>query len=337
MKGSLLKSRVFSVLLVFVLLLSACSPASNVAPDSMPVESTSESFDSTSLLGQQAYNYLNEIATLGARIAGTDAEKKAADWLDTTLTEMGYEVLRTPFTYEDNGSKTSENIIVQKQGTDDTTVIIGAHYDSVDVGSGIDDNGSGVAVVLEAAKYFKDIQTPHTLKFVFFGAEEVDLLGSTYFAEAMTDEEVSQTALMINFDSIVAGDFAYVYGNANELGWLREFTLEKATSLGLELITQEGLNEDFPAGTTGDWSDHAPFKDRGISILYFESTNWLLGALDGYTQVEEALGENGEIWHTEFDTMLYLEETFPGRVKDKLTLFSTILRALLEDTLTATN
>ena len=52
---------------------------------------------------------------------------------------------------------------------------------------------------------------------------------------------------------------------AGEAGWVRDQALALAETLDLDIITQEGLNPSYPAGTiTGDWSDHAPFKNLGI-------------------------------------------------------------------------
>ncbi len=279
--------------------------------------------------GADAAIYLKELDQMGARVAGTASEVAAADYIENTLKEMGYEVTRVPFEYDDNGVKASENIIVEKKGTGEGTVIVGAHYDSVDSANGVDDNGSGVAVLLEAVKRISKAEPVQTIKFVFFGAEEVDLLGSAEFAGQMSAEDISDTILMINFDSLVAGDIPYVYGNADEKGIFREHTLELAKSDSLALFTQEGLNPEFERGITGPWSDHAPFEALGLPFIYFESTNWNYGEQDGYTQVEPKYGDSGEIWHTEYDTYAYIEKTFPGRIRQRLELFSTVVYKLL--------
>ncbi len=279
--------------------------------------------------GEAALSFLKVLDENGARPAGTDAEVAAANYIETSLKEMGYEVTRVSFDYDDNGPKKSENIIVEKLGTGKGTVIVGAHYDSMDSANGVDDNGSGVAVMLEAAKNIKMAKPVHTIKFVFFGAEEIDLLGSGDYASQMTTQEIEDTVLMINFDSLVAGDISYVYGNADEMGKFRDHTLELAKTENLALVTQEGLNPEYEKGVTGPWSDHAAFEALGLPFIYFESTNWNYGEQDGYTQVEPKYGDSGEIWHTEYDTYAYIEKTFPGRIKDRLTLFSTVLYKLL--------
>ncbi len=283
--------------------------------------------------GSLALSFLKEIDQLGPRTAGTELEKKAADFVADKLKGMGYEVKRTPFDYEDNGTKHSENVIAVKKGTGKGTIIVGAHYDSVDAAKGVDDNGSGIAVALEAAQSLQKTDTVHTLAFVFFGAEEVDLLGSAYYTEQMTPEQIADTVLMVNFDSLVAGDIAYVYGNPDEKGKFREHVLALATQEKINLITQQGLNPEFQKGTTGPWSDHAAFEALGIPFIYFESTNWNLGEMDGYTQVDLTLGEEGEVWHTQYDTYDYIDKTFPGRIAERLTVFAKVIKKILSEDL----
>jgi hypothetical protein len=148
----------------------------------------------------------------------------------------------------------------------------------------------------------------------------------------MTEEQIRNTVAMINLDSVTAGDFTYIYGDEGERGKIRDWALAFASAHGLVLQTQPGENPDFPAGTTGDWSDHAPFKQVGIPYTYLEATNWTLGEKDGYTQVSAEYGENGKIWHTQYDTLEYINATFPGRMQERLNLFVTLLEAILIET-----
>ncbi|MGJ5673586.1 MAG: M28 family peptidase [Nostochopsis sp.] len=75
------------------------------------------------------------------------------------------------------------NIFAERQGTDKTTgaILVGAHYDTVAVSPGADDNASGVAVVLEIARLLGSRPTPRTLELAFFDKEEAGLLGSQAF------------------------------------------------------------------------------------------------------------------------------------------------------------
>jgi hypothetical protein len=85
----------------------------------------------------------------------------------------------------------------------------------------------------------------------------------------------------------------------------------------------------YPAGTTGEFSDFAPFRSAGIPYTSFEATNWDLGAKDGYTQVSEEYGVNGEIWHTRYDNIRYIDKTFPGRCDSHLYTMVTVLKEIL--------
>lgn len=329
MKRSSIKNSILVLLLILMVAMWGCTAGGNdkAAPNNDQAANSPRT---------AAAEYLAEIADMGPRVAGTETETKAGDWIKTTLEDLGYTVTVEPFNFNEDGIKgSSRNIIAVKEGTSDQTVVVGAHYDSVDIGNGVDDNGSGVAVVLEAAKMMKDAETPQTIEFIFFGAEEVGLCGSEYHVSKMTLDDISNTVLMINYDSLVAGDNAYVYGNEDAKGKFRDRALEIAKEKKVKLSTQPGENEEYPAGTTGDWSDHAAFKNAGIPYMYFESTNWSLGDEDGYTQVDPSLGADGEIWHTEFDTMDYINENFPDRITDRLTTFTTVTETILSEDLSS--
>ena len=324
MNISVLKHSILPLLLVLLLATSGCALKDRFFGDS----ETKEAY------GELATAYLAELSEKGPRLAGTQGEADAANWIKDQLVESGYEVTRQEFLFK-SGEEIfeSENIIAEKAGESEQTILVGAHYDSVDAGGdGVDDNGSGVALALETAARLKDVETPQTIRFVFFGAEEFGSCGSNYYVSHADSSELSNLLLMINFDSIVAGDFAYVYGDAGANGKFRDRVLELADENDLTLRTQAGENPAYPAGTTCDFSDHGPFKNAGIPHVYFEATNWFLGEQDGYTQVNMNFGVNGEIWHTSYDTISYLNETFPGRIEAYLSLFSNLTDLfLLED------
>ncbi|MCP4197651.1 MAG: M20/M25/M40 family metallo-hydrolase [Proteobacteria bacterium] len=265
---------------------------------------------------------------IGPRIAGSPEEAEASQYIVSALESFGYLPEVQVFTDSPpgrSGEVTSSNVIAVNEGLSEEIVIIGAHYDSVEVGNGADDNASGVAVMLEAAKMLKDVDTPYTIYFVAFGAEEVGLIGSNYYVDQMTEEDKANAIAMVNLDSLIAGDNAYVYGDDAEGGEIRDWLISWAEKEDLPLQIQTGENPEYPAGTSGDWSDHVPFKQAGIPYVYFESTNWLIGEKDGYTQVDPKYGTEGQIWHTEYDYLEYIDATFPGRVDERLSLFASAL------------
>jgi Zn-dependent M28 family amino/carboxypeptidase len=86
----------------------------------------------------------------------------------------------------------SVNVIAETPGGDpNRTVVIGAHLDSVPAGPGINDNGSGSGAILEIAEvYAQQGRTPRNkLRFMWYGAEEIGLIGSTKYVESLTQEQ----------------------------------------------------------------------------------------------------------------------------------------------------
>jgi hypothetical protein len=111
----------------------------------------------------------------------------------------------------------SYNVIATINSTrkDAKSIIISAHMDSIN-GQGADDNASGVGVALELAKYYASIRNslPYNIKFIFYGAEELGLLGAqAYISEHA--KELSACALMFNIDE-VGGNQVYIEAGGSE-------------------------------------------------------------------------------------------------------------------------
>ncbi|MDH6198074.1 Zn-dependent M28 family amino/carboxypeptidase [Mycobacterium frederiksbergense] len=108
----------------------------------------------------------------------------------------------------------TRNIIAQtKTGSTSDVVMAGAHLDSVPEGPGINDNGSGVAAVLETALQLgSSPEVANAVRFGFWGAEEEGLRGSTNYVESLDLDELKDIALYLNFDMLGspnAGYFTY--------------------------------------------------------------------------------------------------------------------------------
>jgi len=264
---------------------------------------------------------------IGPRVAGTPAEASAREYIYKAFAGMGYAPVEQAFSFVDGAGTrlASANVIAVKAGASEKRVIVGGHYDSVSVGRGAGDNAAAIGALLATARRLKDTAIPYTVVFVAFGAEEVGIYGSAYYAAHMSPDELSSAIAMINLDTIIGGDRMYVYGGLSDTGWVRDQALSIADSLSIPLETSPGLNPQYPRGTTGPWSDHVSFEDRGIAIAYFETTNWEIGDLDGYDQTEAY----GPLWHTEKDRLAFLWLAFPGRVGTQLYGCMETLYALL--------
>lgn len=107
------------------------------------------------------------------------------------------------------------NVLAETRGGDaDKTVMLGAHLDSVQDGPGINDNGSGSAGLLEAADSLakSKAKVKHKVRFAFWGAEELGLVGSTDYVGRLTDAQKQQIKLYLNFDMIASPNYGlFVY------------------------------------------------------------------------------------------------------------------------------
>ncbi len=100
---------------------------------------------------------------------------KAADYIESVLSDYGYGVWRQTFSCY---GKRVSNLIAEKPGEEEKTVVIGAHYDTVPGTPGADDNASGVAGLLEMARLFRQSPTRKGFRFVAFVNEEPPCFGS---------------------------------------------------------------------------------------------------------------------------------------------------------------
>jgi Zn-dependent M28 family amino/carboxypeptidase len=159
-----------------------------------------------------------------------------------------------PFTYN---TSTYYNVVGLKPGTTNPTsyYIVGAHYDSVN-NPGADDDASGVAAVMEAARVLSPYQFAYSILFIAFDREEQGLIGSTAYANAHAADNILG---MVELDMIAynpAGnnhDKARIYGT--------EIPNPVMTGLATALTTYGGITYSFEGVL--DHSDHAPFKNTG--------------------------------------------------------------------------
>ncbi len=101
------------------------------------------------------------------------------------------------------GIATSYNVLAETPGGNPANVVMaGAHLDSVNAGPGIQDNGSGVAALLEVAVQMAKVKPRNKVRFAFWGAEESGLVGSTYYVNTLSPSELDTIALYLNFDMI---------------------------------------------------------------------------------------------------------------------------------------
>ncbi len=107
--------------------------------------------------------------------------------------------------------RTSYNVIAQtKTGRKNNVVMAGSHLDSVTAGPGINDNGSGSAGLLETAiQLGGSPRVNNAVRFAWWSAEELGLIGSEKYVQGLTFEQQLDIALYLNFDMIASPNAAY--------------------------------------------------------------------------------------------------------------------------------
>ena len=157
----------------------------------------------------------------------------------------------------------SRNVIADKRAAADTdrTVIVGAHYDTVPNSEGASDNGSGISTVLTIAKHISDRSYPFNVRIILFGAEEIGLFGSRHYVDNMSPGEIDNTIAMLNFDAFGSGTRLGISGD----GELVNPAIQIGDNLGVTLSHEGEM--------TGWVSDHAPFGNVGIPVLWMVSND----------------------------------------------------------------
>jgi Zn-dependent M28 family amino/carboxypeptidase len=193
----------------------------------------------------------------------------------------------------DNTEQETANVIADLPGgSGGGVVLLGAHLDSVAAGPGINDNGSGVAALLETAVQARRLGVrPETgIRFGFWSAEELGLHGSRAYAESLDDPD--EIAAVLNLDMVGSPNFArLVYEGDGEIeSSFRDWF--DARGLAVDEVALEGR------------SDHAPFAALGIP-----TGGLFTGADEPKTAEAERLfgGEGGEphdaCYHQACDTL----------------------------------
>ncbi|MFQ5903767.1 MAG: M28 family peptidase [Candidatus Binatia bacterium] len=211
------------------------------------------------------------------------------NYIEKEFKSYGLSVESDTFTY---WGRSYRNII-GRSGPDRNAplIILGAHLDSVEGSPGADDNASGVAVLLEAARILSGLRLQSQVLFCAFNLEEQNMVGSTYFAKKLKAAAVKVSAMisleMVGFtDSRPGGqkypvglrwfypdrgDFIGIVGNWRSNLLMRKFSslMRRVPGLPVETLTVLGNGFLLPQVRL---SDHSPFWDLGYPALLVTDT-----------------------------------------------------------------
>ena len=108
------------------------------------------------------------------------------------------------------GIATTSNVLAETPwGDPNNVVMVGAHLDSVNAGPGIQDNGTGSAAVLEVAEHIAKSNGEYKVRFALWGAEESNLVGSTFYVNNLSQAEKDRIQLYLNFDMIGSPNYVF--------------------------------------------------------------------------------------------------------------------------------
>ncbi len=162
----------------------------------------------------------------------------------------------------------SFNVIGELAGKNASNVVMaGAHLDSVPAGPGINDNGSGSAALLEVAQQMAKSKPQNTVRFAWWGAEELGLIGSTEWVGQRSQAELDEIALYLNFDMIGSPNYYFGVYDANESSFEAPVTVPTG-STDIEQTFEEFytlLGEPYDDSAFSGRSDYAAFIDAGIA------------------------------------------------------------------------
>lgn len=160
---------------------------------------------------------------------------------------------------------TSQNVVIHLSGTDlaEEIVYASAHHDTQAGSPGADDNGSGVAGVIELARLLAARPRRRTVRLISFGAEEQLSVGSAAYVRAHRDEVARRGRCMYNLDS---------YGS--HLGWLQLY-------LNAHPDFESSLRPFFQAvdvryqtvTSVVPYADHFPFIAAGLPGVFHYRVN----------------------------------------------------------------
>ena len=209
--------------------------------------------------------YVQKIQDFGPHPTGSQACEAVGEYLYDTLNSFQISVHYEPWTYKLHSGKNIVGSIPGKDSGD--IVVVTAHYDSVAVSPGADDDGSGVAAVLATADIMSHYSFNSTVRFVLFSGEEQGLLGSHEYVENAYENGENIIA-DLNLDGIgyalTTDDGSKIKHFANnQSSWMVDISNSIASQyhdkIGLQVI---GL----PHVT---FSDHQSFVEYDYDASYF--------------------------------------------------------------------
>lgn len=236
-------------------------------------------------------DHLRAVARPRDILGNPDSLQAVETYIIHSLESYGYTVHRHPFEVE---GKIFHNLSAGcPLGAPRPKLIVGAHFDAVGGSPGADDNASGIAGLLEAARLLACDPCCEALSFIAFNAEEYGMLGSKALVAAFRQEKIP-VAGMISLEMIGysdtrpgsqdipavlkpfypnTGDFLALVGakGCRKILKCAETSYKLVKGLKVETLSLPGKGHLLPAVRL---SDHSPFWDAGFPALLVTDTSF---------------------------------------------------------------
>ncbi|WP_104043874.1 M20/M25/M40 family metallo-hydrolase [Arthrobacter sp. ZGTC412] len=243
------------------------TPGAGPVPEGTDARTVLEAFR-----GRGMMNHLKALQRVadengGNRASGTSGYENSARYIEEQLRAAGYSPVRQTFSYQrDDETLESFNILADTEGSADYTIVVGGHLDSVRRGPGINDNGSGVAAVLETARWMKEsgIKPANRVRFAFWAAEENDFDGSRHYVQELSKTEIRRTAAYLNVDMAASpnGVRSFHDGDGSDFGDAGPGGSEEIEDVFSRYFRENSLPAESTVFDGG--SDYGPFVKVGI-------------------------------------------------------------------------
>jgi Zn-dependent M28 family amino/carboxypeptidase len=161
-------------------------------------------------------------------------------------------------------------------------VMAGAHLDSVPEGPGINDNGSGSSALIEVAEQLAKSKTTNKLRFAWWGAEEAGLVGSTYYVNNLSDDQLADLEMYLNFDMVASPNYGlFIYdGDGSGFGLVGPEGSDEIEGLFERYYAERDIPSE-PTAFSGR-SDYQAFINNGVP------SGGLFTGADGVKTAEQA-------------------------------------------------
>jgi aminopeptidase S len=245
--------------------MAACSAPTSPPPARYPLQRQLEAAAS----GTGALGHLRQLQRIANQNGGNRASPgrgydASVDYVARVLRKAGWKVSTPEFDMEGDRIR---NVIAQtKTGDTEKVVMAGAHLDSVEDGPGMNDNGSGSAALVElAVRMGGSPKVTNQVRLAWWGAEEVDMDGSTHYVETLSGADRRKIALYLNLDMVASPNGGYLVegkGGCDEdaadgSAEVARVLAERLTATGVKPETIEFMCD----------SDYMTFMDAGIPTV----------------------------------------------------------------------